>query len=101
MYSRPPPARHREARGLKGNSARREYGIPVAQGRDADLAVAEKLGREEVTDPARPGDGIFETVGLREGREVRQEMSAVDVAEVEHALHAEHQILAGDQQSQI
>jgi hypothetical protein len=83
-----------EAGGLRESAARLEYLISFAQERHAELAIAKKRRREQVAKPAGRGDHGLETVGLRERREVRQGMPAVDAAEVELTLHANHQIAA-------
>ena len=85
------------AGGLGESAAWLVHGVAILRERHAALCVTEELRRPEIADPAGRGADGSEVVGLREGREVREGMPAVDVAEVEHALHAEHEVLAGQE----
>src|ERR1700732_479760 len=85
------PSGHGKARGLHKSTGRREYLIAIVQPRNAELAIGEKCWREQPAESAGTGDDRLIIVRLREAWDVRNCMLAVDVAEVEHALHAKHQ----------
>src|SRR5450631_2966133 len=58
----------------------------------AALDIAEHLRSEQVADAAGCGEDVLCSIRRGERRERRQDMRAVEIAEVEHALHAHHPI---------
>src|ERR1700730_9865278 len=58
----------------------------------AALDVAEQLRSEQVANAASRGEDVLRSIRRGERRERRVDVAFADIAEVEHALHADHPI---------
>src|SRR3984893_3642510 len=84
---------HRKASGgLKQSAAWQEDRIAIGRPSHAALHVTEQRRRPQVTNPSRCAVDSVQAVGFREACDIRNGMSSLDVAEIETAADAKHQI---------